>query len=105
MLKGRIDTAGKPCWRATSSGFKYRDREVGPGGLRNGFQLVLKAGGDGQAKIGAVGKGQTPIVPALPIAQPVTVQLVNSDAAVCWDAVYSVPATVDSSTDFKDTAD
>ena len=95
----------RPCWRATSTGFKYRDREVGPGGLMNSFQLVLKAGVAGQAKIGAVGKGQTPSVPSLPLAQPVTVQLVNSDGAACWEAMYSAPALANDSAGFKDKAD
>ena len=44
---------------------------------------------------------------ALPLAQPVTVQLVHSDG-VCWEAVYSAPASKNTAGppgQFKDRAD
>jgi hypothetical protein len=44
-------------------------------------------------------------VPSLAgVTQPVTVQLQNS-AGLCWEAVYSAPATSSSATLLKDRAD
>jgi hypothetical protein len=93
---------GHPCWKNTAIGFKYREREAAPLGS---LQILLKAGAAGKAAIGVVGKGAAnPPLPPLPLAQPVTVQLVNG-AGSCWQATYSAPARVNDATTFKDKSD
>src|SRR5262249_61942349 len=42
--------AGKPCWRGTSTGFLYMDKDATPDGIT---QLTLKAGLLGKAQIQA----------------------------------------------------
>ena len=87
---------GRPCWRETNSGFKYRSREL---------TIVLKEGIAGHAKIGVTGKGGTnPPLPALPLPQPATVQVVNDDG-ICWESTFSAPANVNDGVKFKDKAD
>jgi len=96
---------GRPCWKETGTGFKYRGRDVTPAGLRNSLQLVLKAGATGKAKIALTGKGGiNPALPPLPLAEPATVQLVN-DAGVCWEDTYSAPALLNDGATFKDKGD
>jgi acyl-homoserine lactone acylase PvdQ len=76
---------GRPCWKASSMGFKFRHPDPAPRTLQT---LTLRAGGDGKAKAIAKGKGAGLGLPALPITGlPVRVQLVNSDGE-CWEAVY-----------------
>jgi hypothetical protein len=77
-----------PCWSEKPTGFKYKDKDNSPNGPQ---QILLKAGLAGKAKIIVKGRGSDLDVPPLPLAQPVTVQLVNTDG-VCWEAVYSAPA-------------
>ena len=94
--------AGRPCWSENGSGFKYADKDATPDGVT---KITLKQGlAPGQAKIGLKGKGANLNLPALPLSQPVTVQLRNSNG-VCWEAVYSAPASKDDSTQFKDKSD
>jgi predicted acyl esterase len=96
---------GRPCWKETGSGFKYRKRDVTPAGLRNSLQIALKAGAAGTAKIGVTGKGGVnPALPLLPLLQPATVQLV-SEVGTCWEATFSTPALVNDGTTFKDKGD
>ncbi len=61
----------------------------------------------GKAKIILKGKGLLLDDPAIPVTQPVTAQLMNSNG-VCWEAVYSAPAlknTAGPPPQFKDKAD
>jgi hypothetical protein len=61
----------------------------------------------GKARIILKGKGTLLDDPTYPLAQPVTVQLLNSEG-VCWEAVYSAPAnknTAGPPPQFKDKAD
>ena len=50
------------------------------------------------------GKGALLDDPTIPISQPVTVQLFNSDG-VCWEATFSAPAQKNVAGQFKDKAD
>ena len=93
---------GKPCWKETGSGFKYRKRDLAGSGLVNSLQVVLKAGAAGKAKIGVIEKGGP--VPTLPLAQPARVQLVNG-AGICWEAGYGAPALRSDASQFKDKND
>jgi len=94
---------GQPCWRDISHGYKFRQRDMSAG-LKNGLQIILKEGTDGKAAITVKGKGMTPIVPTLPLSQPVTVQIINSSRS-CWQATYSAPALENDAGAFKDKAD
>jgi YVTN family beta-propeller protein len=82
--------AGRPCWKETGKGFKYKDKTLG----NEGTQLVLlKEGGPGKAKVIVKGKG--PTLPVLPLPSqglplPVTVQLQSSEPD-CWSASYTAP--------------
>jgi hypothetical protein len=60
------------------------DRENSPHGLN---KIVLKAGGDGGAKVVLKGKGELLDMPAMPVGTPVLVQL--SGGTTCWEATYS----------------
>jgi hypothetical protein len=91
---------GKPCWRASKTGFRYRDRSAGAEGVR---QVVLKAGAAGKSKIQVRGQGPKLALPALPLAQgpSVTVQL-RSSGGQCWEASYDAPAKRNDASNFKD---
>jgi cysteine-rich repeat protein len=92
----------RACWKATSRGFTYVDKEGTPGGLT---KITLREGAStGVAKLGVKGKGALLGPPPLPAAQPVMVQLQNS-AGKCWEARYSAPAIVSTGEQFKDKAD
>ena len=91
----------RPCWRATSKGFRYVDKDLTPSGVQT---VVLKAGVAGKASIVVKGRGAPLDTPALPItALPALVQMVNSDG-VCWQAQYSAPSRNDASS-FKARSD
>jgi hypothetical protein len=95
---------GKPCWKATGSlsAYKYKDKELTPDGL---LQVQLKQGSDGKAKIQVKGKGANLDDPDLAsLVQPLTVQIANTNG-LCWEAVYSAPASSHTADQFKDTAD
>lgn len=84
--------AGSPCWKATKTGFKYKDKERTPDGL---LALAVKAGDAGKAKAALKGKGVELTLPALPLVAPVTAQLFRSDGALCWAASYGTPTRND----------
>jgi 6-phosphogluconolactonase (cycloisomerase 2 family) len=81
---GGVCKVGAPCWKATSSGFRYLDKERTPDGF---LKLVLKAG-TGTGKVVSKAKGDLLAdLPPLPLALPVTVQLQSADGP-CWTATY-----------------
>ena len=93
----------KACWKALGvTGFKYKDSELTPDG---GSQLVLKEGALGKAQIQASGRGANLAMPALTgLTQPITVQIQNTNG-LCWEAVYSAPATAQTADKLSDRAD
>jgi len=94
---------GKPCWRATASGFRYKDASAATEGVR---QVVLKAGTAGRSAIQVRAQGATLAAPTLPFAQdPNVVVQLRSSAGGCWDASYSAPARRNDAERFKDRAD
>jgi cysteine-rich repeat protein len=95
------DCLGKPCWKAKSTGFQYKDKGLDPDGIS---QLDLKAGVDGKAKIQI--KGSRDNLPTLTPAftLPMRVQLRNS-SGTCWEATYSAPAIKNVAGSYKDKAD
>jgi hypothetical protein len=80
--------AGQPCWRETSTGYRYADRERTPDGLS---KILLRAGGQGRARITLKGKGANLEPEAPPYVGSVTAQL-RSEDGVCWDADYPTPS-------------
>jgi hypothetical protein len=102
---GLCGTTLKPCWKENGSGFAYKDKDLTADGVE---QLKLKQGLDGKAQIQVKGKGMRLDDPSLPFAQPVTVQLHNLENGLCWEAVYSAPATKNTAgppAQFNDKAD
>lgn len=80
---------GKDCWKATKTGFKYKDSDVTADGVK---VLLLKAVPiPGKSKIVLVGKGAGLTTPVIPLDQDttVTVQLLNHETGGCWGAEYS----------------
>jgi hypothetical protein len=75
----------RPCWRATSTGFRYVDKDLTPNGVQ---QLTLQSGLAGKSKITLRGRGSALEVPPLPATLPVTAQLLNSDGT-CWEAQFT----------------
>lgn len=73
-------------WTAISThGFKYKDKT----GASDGIQVVVLKGSDeNKTKLLFKGKGVALPDPTPPLTQPVTVQIVNSDTGLCWEAVY-----------------
>jgi cysteine-rich repeat protein len=80
--------AGKACWKASSTGYQYKDKELTPDG---GAQLKMKAGLDEKAQAQFKGRGANLETPALPLTGPVRVQLKQTSGTVCWEATYSSP--------------
>ena len=94
--------AGKACWRENSKGFQYKDKDATPDGVT---KLKLREGlVDGKAQIQLQGKGMNIDMPTLPLAQPVRVQIKNSDG-VCWETTHSAPASKNDATQFNDKND
>jgi hypothetical protein len=94
--------AGKPCWKAGSKGYTYKDKELTPDG---GQKLQLKEGPIGKALIQFSARGVALAMPDLTtLVPPLIVQIQNGDG-LCWEAVYSAPATKQTADQFKDVAD
>ncbi len=97
--------AGKPCWKTTRRGFKYRDRDL----TNSGIKVVnLKSGAAGKAKIIVKGKGPNLNLPSLPLNQDqqVIAQIKNNiNAGECWEARFSAPPRTNDATKFKDKGD
>ena len=77
---------GAACWRAMSSGYRYRDRAALPQGVA---KMGLKSGGVGKSALSMRGAGAALAIPALPVTTlPVTAQLLNN-AGSCWETTFS----------------
>lgn len=79
----------RPCWKAASKSFAYKDKLGGAGGVT---ALALKSGAEGKAAVSLKAKGATLAMPTLPLVQapdPVRVLLVNEATSTCWSAAYS----------------
>lgn len=96
---------GQPCWRATSTGFKYGDPDAAADGVT---KVILKSGSAGKAKIIVKGGGSALDTPPLPLSQDpqVIVQLKRTSVgSECWESRFSAPATKNDGSQFKDTGD
>jgi hypothetical protein len=101
---GGSTCGSRPCWKATSSGFAYRDPTRTADGLvtitlrsRTTTKLIVTASGPQLAMPTPVGASQM-------LAQDpdITVQLLTSDGGPCWEAVYPALASLNTATRFKD---
>src|SRR5438552_1261626 len=77
-----------PCWKATSTGFAYRNRAATPAGVT---AARLKAGPTGSALVQVTGKGTNLATPDPSLTLPVTVQLLIRSGATtqCWETRYT----------------
>lgn len=94
-----------PCWTALGKGFRYKNKSLGPDGLR---LLVLREGlTDGKATVTADGTGPLLGLPTLTtLRSPLTVRLRNLGTGACFEATYGFPpALTNDGVTFKDRAD
>ena len=85
-------SAGPPmCWSPSTGGFRYRDPHRTPEGL---FDMTLKSGLGGAARITVRGTGANLVLPTLPLGVPLRVQL-ESSTGECWEGIYSTPRAND----------
>lgn len=87
--------SGIPCWRASVSGYSYKNKARTPDGI---FTLRLTQGLNGRSSIKLKGSGIDLQAPALPLAPTVTAQLKGN--GTCWDVAFSSP-TVTTVAKFK----
>jgi cysteine-rich repeat protein len=91
----------KPCWKVVKNGFQYTDKTLHAQGVK---QVKLKGNiVPGKAQLQVKGTGGTLPVPPMPFVQDsaVVMQIAN-DAGVCWETVFTTPATKNVTTQFKD---
>jgi hypothetical protein len=73
----------RPCWSASSRGYRYRDAA----GTSDGIQRMTMAGSSaGRVTIVVRGAGAAVDLPSLAFAFPLTTRVVRDGAAACWDA-------------------
>ena len=85
LLGGEI-LHGDARWKAVKRGFQYRDRAFANHGLD---KIKVKTGTPSlNAYVQVKGRGT---LPTLPVALPVTAQLVNLDSGKCWSSEFSSP--------------
>jgi len=77
--------AAARCWRPTDRGLTFTDEAGTPGRLG---RLVLRPGDDGQAGLRATAVGDALVLPALPLAAPITALLTASDGT-CWGTQFT----------------
>lgn len=87
--------SGKPCWKATATGYKYADKTASPDGI---FAIKLKEGNAGKAQVHVKAKGENLDTPSLPLQFPLTMQFLIDDgvSTSCWQSTFSAPIKNDS---------
>ncbi len=83
-------TRPTPCWRKTASGYHYTNASGVPDGITD--VRLYDRPRTGKATLDVSGKGTLLDDPALPLTQPVTVQLHGGEDSACWESTYSAPA-------------
>jgi hypothetical protein len=81
---------GKPCWSATSKGFKHSDKYSEESNLT---KAKLSAGEAGSTSVSVQGAGIGVRPADLPFSSDpsVAVQLISSQSNACWGATFSTP--------------
>ncbi len=93
----------KPCWRAASNGFRYRNKGAAPSGVT---ELILHTGATGKARIQAKGAGPLLALPPLSaFATTLKIQIRNRTTGLCWGATYVPPFDVQKPGSLKDRGD
>jgi hypothetical protein len=87
-------------WRIASAGaaFKYKDKTGAAGGIT---AITVKSGGSGKSQVQVKGAGLNLEDPAMPLTQPVLVQLQNS-AGKCWEHAFTSPELTNTIVEFSD---
>ncbi len=90
---------GRPCWKASSKGFLYKNASGTPRGIT---KLHLKSGDAGKSAIQVAGKGDLLPLPTLAsLVAPLTLQLRHRASGLCWGATYAEPFQRRTDTDLK----
>ncbi len=93
----------KPCWKSTTPGFTYSDRDRTPAGIKS---AKLKEGEAGKARIGVKGRGPNLLLPDLgAIDEALDIQVHNTTGTICWGATFSLPFTLQDSTSIRAISD
>jgi hypothetical protein len=84
ILAGR-SCGSVPCWKSTTTGFKYRNGSTRGSQLRS---MLVKSGAAGKAKVKAGGGLSTILAPPVgtDLGLPVVAQIVSGDT--CWSATF-----------------
>jgi uncharacterized delta-60 repeat protein len=79
---------GKPCWKALSSkGYKFLDKSKRNDGITF---MLLKGSTAAKSLVKVKGQGSNlSLFTALPLAEPVTLQVVQGDTGLCFEGSYS----------------
>jgi hypothetical protein len=88
----------KACWKRNGRSQSFSDPAAATDGLRS---VALKSDKSGARAAKLRAAGDALALPALPLVQPVRVQLQGS-RGVCWAAEFPSPADVNTATDFSD---
>jgi hypothetical protein len=91
MVPGGDRCGAKPCWTATSTGFRYSD----PSRTMRAIRRVRVSANPAASLLSIDGHGDAlPLPAALPVGGPVTAQLILFERGIarCWEAVYAAPA-------------
>jgi hypothetical protein len=91
---------GGSAWKASSTGFTYKDSTAGGDGAA---KMVLKSTPSGKTKILLKAKGTNLDLDALPIGlttEPLLTQLLRNDDPTCWEASFAT-LTKDDGTQLK----
>jgi hypothetical protein len=70
---------------ASDTGYQYKDRDGAAAGVQ---RIILKGSDNDRSKIVVKGKGPDLPLPALPLAFPVVVQLMDVDTQICWQSSF-----------------
>lgn len=86
LIGQSVIPAGANTWSVLSTkGYRYTDPTAAAGGIA---KVLLKGSTQNKSAVRVRGKGAgLPVLP-LPVAAPVTVQLVNGDNGLCWGASF-----------------
>ena len=91
----------KDCWKGGGKRQSLVDPPAATDGLR---RLALRSSKLGARSARLRASGADLALPALPLLEPASVQLVGNRGA-CWSSAFTAPARESSATEFSDTAD
>jgi len=93
----------RACWKSTTPGFTYGDKERTPDGLQ---RTKLRAGLAGKARIGIKGKGLLLDLPDVgTFDEALDIQVHNTAGTICWGATFTPPFSKQDATSIKALSD